>query len=100
MPLTSPSSAHRVAEEARLAQACLLLETLPAYIAVYELQTLRCLFANQRYAEFYDCPAEQIVGMDLQAIIGLHGYLAARPMIDTLVRTKTSVPSSMSPRAS
>ena len=48
----------------------LVADSVPALIAYYEITTLRCLFANQRYAQYNGWTPQNILGKTVREAIG------------------------------
>ena len=69
--------AHDVTERKRTEQALrdgaeklrVFADNVPAMTASFD-ENLRCVFANKRYAEFFDLGAADIVGMHVRTIVG------------------------------
>ncbi len=84
--MISPSSPAYIEHDATAAQQLrLLADNLPAFIAYFTIENLRCQFANKAYAQTYGFNTESIVGKSVLEVIGAEAYAAIRPYIDRLV---------------
>lgn len=59
----------------------LIADAVPALMAYYELPSLRCLFANRRYAEDYGWTPDAIVGQTLRHAVGEAAWVLIDPYI-------------------
>ena len=59
----------------------LIADAVPALMAYYELPSLRCAFANQRYADDYGWTPASIVGQTLRAAVGDAAWETIEPHI-------------------
>jgi diguanylate cyclase (GGDEF)-like protein/PAS domain S-box-containing protein len=66
------------------AQLQLIEDNLPAMWIAYD-RNLRCLFANQRMAEFFGLSTASIVGKHLREIAGEDSYQQVKPFIDRVL---------------
>ena len=76
---------RRAAENNALAreqQIRMLADNVPALIAYFDCDDLRCLFANKSYARMWGWDEESVVGRTVEEVIGRDGYEAIAPYID------------------
>jgi PAS domain-containing protein len=64
----------------------LLSENVPALIAYYDALSLRCIFANNRYASTFGLTNETIIGRPLHEVIGEEATRRIRPHMDAVLR--------------
>jgi diguanylate cyclase (GGDEF)-like protein/PAS domain S-box-containing protein len=93
MSLTPPASLLSIANQLRAAadtpeavaeavsRVRLLTNSLPALIAFFSMQELRCLFANAAYAKAYGFDETTIVGKPVREIIGEEAFALILPYI-------------------
>lgn len=60
----------------------LIADAVPALIAYYELPTLRCQFANQRYAEYNGWTSQSLLGKTVREVIGEAAWAVIGPHVD------------------
>ncbi|GKS87727.1 EAL domain-containing protein [Acidovorax sp. SUPP2539] len=64
----------------------LLADSVPALLAYFESSTLRCVFANQGYAESTGHTVEAILGKTVQEAIGDSAWASIQPQIQQVLR--------------
>ena len=64
----------------------LIADSVPALIAYFEVGTLVCRFANQRYASYNGHSPQSIVGKTVLQAIGDAAWTAIQPHVDRTVR--------------
>jgi len=69
----------------------LLADYLPAWIALYDARTDRCLFANRSYAEAFGQTEQGIVGKTFGEIIGAEAVALIQPAIDRVLSGRVAV---------
>jgi diguanylate cyclase (GGDEF)-like protein/PAS domain S-box-containing protein len=74
------STAGSVREHASLLR--LVANSVPALMAFYDAQTLRCLFANAAYAKTFGFDEQSVLGRTLESIIGAEAMKAIGPYVD------------------
>jgi len=62
----------------------LVANSVPALMAFYDAQTLRCLFANAGYAKTFGFDEQTILGRTLEEIIGPESARAIGPYVDEI----------------
>ncbi len=67
------------------AQLRLIADNIPAMSVAYD-ETLHCLFANRRFAEFFGLTTASIVGKHLREIIGEAAFHEVKPHFDRVLR--------------
>ena len=78
------TSAQAVATESSLLR--LIADSVPALIAYYEVGSLVCRFANQRYASYNGQTTQSILGMTVHEAIGDAAWASIQPYVDRAVR--------------
>ena len=73
---------------ARADQFQLLADNVPVLIAYYQASTLRCLFANKRYAQTFGWDEQSIVGHTVAEIIGEPAARLIQPQVDRVLRER------------
>jgi PAS domain S-box-containing protein len=73
---------------ARADQFQLLADNVPVLIAYYQASTLRCLFANKRYAQTFGWHEQSIVGHTVAEIIGEPAARLIQPQVDRVLRER------------
>jgi len=63
-----------------------LANNVPALIAYYDREGLRCRFANRAYAQTWGWDEHSIVGRPLAEIIGEQGYTEIAPNVERVLR--------------
>jgi diguanylate cyclase (GGDEF)-like protein/PAS domain S-box-containing protein len=93
MSLPPPASLRTIANQIRVAtdtpeavaeavsRVRLLTNSLPALIAFFSMDELRCLFANGAYAKSYGFDEKSIVGKPVREIIGEEAFALILPYI-------------------
>jgi PAS domain S-box-containing protein len=66
----------------------LVLDNVPAMVAYYDALSIRCVFANQLYAQVYGWRVEQVVGMHCRDIIGLEAWELIAPHVNAVLAGK------------
>lgn len=69
----------------------LVSNLVPAWIALYEAGTYRCLFANRGYAEAFGLTEQSIIGLTFGEIVGEAALAAVQPAVDRVVREQVCV---------
>ena len=64
----------------------LIADSVPALIAYFEVGSLVCRFANQRYASYNGHSAQSILGKTVHQAIGDAAWAAIQPHVDRTVR--------------
>ena len=67
----------------------LIADSVPALIAHYELPTLKCQFANRRYAEYNGWTLQTILGKTVREVIGEAAWKVIGPHVEAVVGGKT-----------
>lgn len=62
----------------------LVADAVPALLAYYRIDTLTCLFANQRYAEYNGWTTDTILGKTVREAIGEQAWLTIEPHVRTV----------------
>ena len=70
-------------------QVRMLADNVPALIASFEAETLRCLFANKAYARMWDHDERTVVGKTVGEVIGEAGMAEIGPYIERARRGET-----------
>jgi diguanylate cyclase (GGDEF)-like protein/PAS domain S-box-containing protein len=68
----------------------LVANSVPALMAFYDADTLRCLFANSAYARTFGFDEQSILGHTLEEIIGAEAMRAIEPHIAEVTRHQRS----------
>jgi diguanylate cyclase (GGDEF)-like protein/PAS domain S-box-containing protein len=68
----------------------LLADNLPALIAYYSVDGLRCEFANAAYARTYGQDTQAIVGKSVPQVVGDAAYQVIKPYIDSVMSGNSS----------
>ncbi|MEN9544426.1 MAG: hypothetical protein RLZZ598_1259, partial [Pseudomonadota bacterium] len=89
MPTPSTSSTPDPGDEAQRLR--LLAEHVPAQIAYYEIDGLRCNFANRRYAEAFGLTPESILGRSAREVVGEPGWAQIGPVVERVIRERRGV---------
>lgn len=76
------------AARARAEMLRLLSDNVPAAIAYYDATTVRCLFANNRYAVTFGWADDAIVGHTLAEVIGDEAARVIQPQVDRVLNQK------------
>ena len=63
-----------------------LADNVPAMIAYYEAGSLRCIFANKRYAEANGWTTESIVGKTVREAIGEEAWRMIEPQVERVLK--------------
>ena len=87
---TDPLNARALAD-LHAARLRLVANHVPAWIALYEAGSYRCLFANRGYAEAFGLTEQSIVGKTFGEIVGAEALAAVQPAVDRVVREHVSV---------
>lgn len=69
----------------------LLADYVPAWIALYDAKTERCLFANRGYAEAFGLTEESILGKTFGEIIGPEALKVIQPAVDRVLAERIAV---------
>ncbi|RZU02741.1 putative bifunctional diguanylate cyclase/phosphodiesterase [Rivibacter subsaxonicus] len=85
-PVLPPSGPGDEAQRLRL-----LADHVPALIAYYETEGLRCNFANRRYAETFGFTTETILGLSVREVVGEAGWAQIGPMVERVIREHEGV---------
>ena len=80
--MTEPNKPATVSSHAREAQLRLIADAVPALIAYYDVNTLRCQFSNRRYAEFNGWTPQSILGKTVQEAIGDAAWSKIGPYVE------------------
>ena len=67
--------------DARESMVRLVADSLPALIAYYEVDSLKCLFANQRYAQYNGWTPQTILDKTVREVIGDAAYAVIEPYV-------------------
>jgi diguanylate cyclase (GGDEF)-like protein/PAS domain S-box-containing protein len=76
------------AARARAEMLRLLSDNVPAAIAYYDATTVRCLFANNRYAATFGWSDDAIVGHTLAEVIGEEAARVIQPQVDRVLNLR------------
>ena len=60
----------------------LVADSVPALIAYYEITSLQCLFANQRYAQYNGWTPQNILGKTVREVVGEAAWAVIVPYVD------------------
>jgi diguanylate cyclase (GGDEF)-like protein/PAS domain S-box-containing protein len=82
------ADATRAVEAARFK---LLADYLPAWIALYDAKSERCLFANRGYAEAFGLTEQDILGKTFAEIIGPEAMRSIQPAVDKVLSERVPV---------
>ncbi len=63
-----------------------LADNVPAMIAYYEPQNLRCVFANKRYAESNGWTVDSIIGKTVREAIGEEAWRMIEPQVERVLK--------------
>lgn len=74
------------AEEVPASLLRLVADSVPALMAYYEYGTLRCRFANRRYAEYNGWTPQTILGHTVREVIGEPAWTAIEPQVQAVIR--------------
>ncbi|HUG25021.1 EAL domain-containing protein [Piscinibacter sp.] len=66
----------------------LLADNVPALLAYYESDTMRCVYANSRYAETFGMDGRSIVGRTFGEVIGDEAERRIRPQVDRVLQQR------------
>ena len=64
----------------------MLADNVPAMIAYYEPRSLRCVFANKRYAESNGWTAESIIGKTVREAVGEEAWRLIEPQVQRVLK--------------
>lgn len=67
----------------------LIADSVPALIAYYEIGSLRCQFANRRYAEYNGWTPQSILGKTVREAIGEAAWRVIEPQVRQVVAGQT-----------
>jgi diguanylate cyclase (GGDEF)-like protein/PAS domain S-box-containing protein len=85
----TPSPSEPLADPAVMLRV--LGNGLPALIAFYDARTLRCLFANARYAQLNGHDEQSVLGKTVEEIIGTPAWLQIAPHVERVYTTLQGV---------
>ncbi len=81
--MTEASSLGKLpAGETREVMMSLVADAVPALIAYYEVGSLKCLFANRRYADYNGFTVQNILGRTVQEVVGEAAYSHIREHVE------------------
>ena len=80
-PMSETIRAQLAKVDARESMMRLVADSVPALIAYYEVDTLQCLFANQRYAQYNGWTPQTILNKTVREVIGDAAYSAIEPYV-------------------
>ena len=63
----------------------LVADSVPALIAYYQVGSLQCRFANQRYAEYNGWTSQSILGRTVREVIGEPAWAAIEPHVRQVI---------------
>ena len=81
----TPRARAEAFARARADQFQLLADVVPALIAYFDARSLRCLFANRRYAETFGWDESSILGHSVEDIIGPAAAREIQPHVDLML---------------
>jgi diguanylate cyclase (GGDEF)-like protein/PAS domain S-box-containing protein len=81
---STPEAIAKAAFELRF-----LTNNLPALIAYFSMDGMRCLFANAAYAQTYGLNEQNIIGRSVEEIIGEEAFRFIQPYIDRAYNGET-----------
>ena len=87
-------SASKAAERAAADEAGkfrLLADNVPALIALYDVATLHCRFANKAYASSFGLDPQSILGRTFGEVIGEEARALIQPQVDRVIEEQTAV---------
>ena len=87
--LTSLPSLPGLENGGGIALLRLLADEVPALLAYYEAPSLRCVFANQRYAQYNGKTVESLVGKTVREAIGERAWQRILPHVERALRGET-----------
>lgn len=64
----------------------LVADSVPALMAYYEVGTLRCRFANRRYAEYNGWTPQTILGKTVREAIGEQAWAVIEPQVQAVIQ--------------
>jgi len=67
----------------------LLADSLPALIAYFRVEDLRCEFANKAYAASFGRSEQEVIGMTVPEIIGAEAFAVIKPYIERAMAGET-----------
>jgi diguanylate cyclase (GGDEF)-like protein/PAS domain S-box-containing protein len=67
----------------------LVADAVPALMAYYEVATLRCRFANQRYAQYNGWTSQDILGHTVREVIGEEAWLTIESQVQAVTSGQT-----------
>ena len=86
----SPPSSETQASAASSAQLLrLLADSIPALVAYFVRDNLRCMFANKAYARNFGLDEHSIVGKTVPEIIGTEAFAGIRPYVARVLSGET-----------
>lgn len=68
----------------------LVANAVPALMAYFEAGTMRCRFANRRYAEFNGWTPQSILGKTVREAIGEEAWVAIQPHVERVLKGQVS----------
>ncbi len=80
-----------IAARERADQFQLLADNVPALIAYYDANTLRCLFANRQYAQTFGLDEARVVGLTFADIIGSEAAVSIKPHVNRVLGERVPV---------
>jgi len=82
---TATATAEPGLDEVPASLLRLVADSVPALIAYYEVGTLRCRFANRRYAEYNGWTPQSILGRTVREVVGERAWEVIEPQVRTVV---------------
>ena len=67
----------------------LVADTVPVMLAYYDAQTLRCTFANQRFADFIGRAADSLPGMQASDVLDAQTWQEIQPLVQRALKGET-----------
>ena len=84
--MSDPSLTEANAHEVSSSLLRLVADSVPALMAYYEIGSLRCRFANQRYAGYNGWTPQTILGKTVREAIGEQAWAAIEPQVEAACR--------------
>ena len=89
MSLSPPPPATRAKEALSSHLLRLLADSIPALVAYFARENLRCIFANKAYAHNFGLDEISVVGKTVPEIIGAGAFATIEPYIDRAMQGET-----------
>ncbi|MDT8999649.1 EAL domain-containing protein [Paucibacter sp. APW11] len=80
-----------VPAEVEAARFRLLADNVPVLIALYEINSFRCLYANKAYAQTFGYDVHSIIGLSFAQVIGEAATAEIQPHVDHIIQVRQPV---------